>query len=234
MRSVRIATRPRAARCSCPPPSLRCSCSSCSRSSAARRSRRSAARRTRGAGPPSHSATFSRSRTARASSRIESSVRSRVDLLALLFGGGLLLASTGCGTRYARVPVSDDGSIKVVLRAELRDGQPVDRGFKHPATISGVRIAHVLAQIDVRMDVADGEKSERRGAFPVELVYPLGDQLSAALAKADPSQEVVVQALRTERKLGLFTQSFATSFLAWVGPDELLHLELSLLDWPVP
>jgi hypothetical protein len=44
----------------------------------------------------------------------------------------------------------------------------------------------------------------------------------------------VVQALRSERRLGLFTQTFVTSFLAFVGPDDLLHLELSRLDWPVP
>ena len=122
----------------------------------------------------------------------------------------------------------------MVLRAELRDGMAVDRGFRQPATISGVRIAHMLAQIDVRMDSSDGEKGERRAAVPTELVYPLGDTLSAALAKADQSQEVVVQALRSERKLGLFTQTFVTSFLAFVGPDDLLHLEFSRLDWPVP
>lgn len=160
-------------------------------------------------------------------------MRSRADLLTC-FLGATLLASTGCGTRYARVPVSESEGLRVVLRAELRDGEPRDRGFHHPATVSGVRIAHVLAQIDVRTDVEDGEKSERRAAFPVELVYPLGDQLSAALAQADPSQEVVVQALRSERKLGLFTQTYATSFLAYVGADDLLHLHLSRLDWPVP
>jgi hypothetical protein len=160
-------------------------------------------------------------------------VRSRVDGLSLLLGLGLLLGM-GCGTRYARVPVSEDEGLQVVLRAELRDGQAVERGFLHPATISAVRIAHVLAQIDVRVDGDDGAKSERKPAIPTELVYPLGDKLSAALAQADPSQEVVVQALRSERRLGLFTDNFATSFLAFVDKDDLLHLEFSRLDWPVP
>ena len=123
--------------------------------------------------------------------------------------------------------------MRVVLRSELRDGTAVSRGFHQPATISGVRIAHVLAEIDVRMGSDDGN-SERRGAIPVELLYPLGEQLSAALAKANPDQEIVVQAQRTERKLGLFTETFVTSLLAFVGPYDLLHIQLSRLDWPVP
>jgi hypothetical protein len=150
---------------------------------------------------------------------------------------GLLVAlvgSAGCGTRYARVPVHADDAANVVLRAELRDGEPVDRGFAHPTTISGVRLAHMLAQIDVRVDGADDPAGSRRPAIATELVYPLGELLSKALAAADSSQEVVVQALRRERRLGLFTQSFATSFVAYVGADDLLHVHLSRLDWPVP
>lgn len=160
-------------------------------------------------------------------------MRSRASPLPLLLGAALL-ASTGCGTRYARVPVHSDEMATVVLRAELRDGEPLDRGFAQPVTISGVRLAHMLAQIDVRVDDGDDAASERRPAIPTELVYPLGELLSQALGKADSSQEVVVQALRSERRLGLFTQSFATSFVAFVGSDELLHLQLSRLDWPVP
>jgi len=160
-------------------------------------------------------------------------VPSRVDRLSILLGIALL-ASAGCGTRYARVPLDEEENLRVVLRTELRGGKAVERSFHHPATISGVRIAHMLAQIDVRVDASDGEKSERQAAIATELVYPLGDKLSAALAKADPSQEVVLQALRSERRLGLFTETFVTSFLAFVGPDDLLHLEFSRLDWPVP
>jgi hypothetical protein len=145
-----------------------------------------------------------------------------------------LLGVAGCGTRYARVPIHADDTAQVVLRAELRDGKPLDRDFAHPATISGVRLAHMLAQIDVRVDEADDGLDSRRPAIPTELVYPLGELLSKAFAAADPSQEIVIQALRRERRLGLFTQSFATSFVAYVGSDDLLHLQLSRLDWPVP
>jgi hypothetical protein len=151
--------------------------------------------------------------------------------LSVLLAAGFL---AGCGARYARVPVHESDGASVVLRSELQGGAPVERGFAHPATIAGVRLAHVLAQIDVRMDAGGDEPSERRPAFPTELVYPLGELLSQGLAKADPTQEVVVQALRRERRLGLFTASFATSFVAFVGSDERLHLQLHRLDWEVP
>ena len=140
----------------------------------------------------------------------------------------------GCGTRYTRVPVYEDELTTVLLRAELRDGQPVDRGFAHPATIAGVRLAHVLAQIDVRMNAGDDTASERRPAIHTDLVYPLGDLLAQALAKANASQEVVIEATRKERRLGLFTQTYVTSFVAWVAEDGLLYLSLSRLDWAVP
>ena len=158
-------------------------------------------------------------------------MRSRASSVCL---AAALLASLGCGTRYARVPVHADDLTQVALRAELRDGKPVERGFAQPATISGVRLAHVLAQIDVRVDEGEEGANERRPAIHTDLVYPLGELLSQALAKADPSQEVVVQALRKERRLGLFTETFATSFVAWVGSDGLLYLHLSRLDWAVP
>jgi len=146
----------------------------------------------------------------------------------------LLVAALGCGTRYARVPVYSDDRTKVVLRAELREGKPVARGFAHPATISGVRIAHILAQLDVRVSAGGDGKSERQPAIHTDLVYPLGERISEALAKADANQEVVVEALRQERRLGLFTQLYATSLVAWVGADDRLYLALSRLDWQVP
>jgi hypothetical protein len=146
----------------------------------------------------------------------------------------VLLLAAGCGTRYARVPVHEDDLTKLSLRALLRDGEPVDRGFHHPATLAGARLAHALARIDVRTGAGEGEAGERKPAIATDLVYPLGDLLAAALAQAGPSQEVVVQALRRERKLGLFSQLYATSFVAFVGADDLLHLQLSRLDWPVP
>ena len=147
--------------------------------------------------------------------------------------GLALLASSGCGTRYQRVPIQENGDVTALLRAELRSGQRFDRGFHQPVTISGVRLAHVLSELDVRVD-DDDKKVQRRPAIPTDLIYPLRDLLSKALAQADSSQEVVVQALRHERRLALFTQTYATSLTAYVGKDERLYLVLSRLDWPVP
>jgi hypothetical protein len=148
----------------------------------------------------------------RASSPIGSSVRSRLSLLPVLLAAALL---AGCGARYARVPVHQDDTATVVLRSELRSGEPFERSFAHPVTIAGVRLAHVLAQIDVRTGSG-------------------GELLSRALAQANSTQEVVVQAVRRERRLGLFTTTYATSFVAWVGADERLHLQLFRIDQEVP
>ena len=63
-------------------------------------------------------------------------------------GALLLLGSLGCGTRYQRTLVQEQGGTKTLLRAELRGGGTVSKGYAHPVTIAGVRIAHILASID--------------------------------------------------------------------------------------
>jgi hypothetical protein len=148
---------------------------------------------------------------------------------AAVAGVALAALLAGCGPRYARTTLRDEEGVKAVLRAEVRGGEPVARGYAHPATIAGVRLAHILARIDVRLSAAEDESGERRPAIPTDLVYELGDLLSEALAKADPSQEVVIQALRKERRFGLFTQSYLTSFIAYVKGDELF-VHLSRVD----
>ncbi len=139
-----------------------------------------------------------------------------------------LLAATACGPRYVRETVADDGGLTVLLRAEVRSGQRVGRDYSHPATISGVRIAHILSRLDVRLSASE-EGGERKPAIATDLLYDLGDLLSQALAKADPSQEVVVQALRKERRFGLFTEDYYTSFVAYVKGDDL-YIHLSRVD----
>jgi hypothetical protein len=142
----------------------------------------------------------------------------------------VLASLPACGPRYTRTVVHDADDLKVLLRARIVDGRPEARDFSHPATIAGVRIAHILARLDVRMDAGGGDDAgDRRPAIATDLVYPLGELLSTALAQADPSQEVVVQALRKERNLGIFTNAYYTSFVAWVKGDDLV-LSLSHLD----
>jgi hypothetical protein len=143
----------------------------------------------------------------------------------------LAFAATACGPRYARVTIQDSAGLIVQLRAEIRDGEPVDRGFAHPASISRARVTNILSRIEVRME--DEEEGARQPAIPAELLFDLGDLVSAALAKADPSQEVVVKAIRKERRLGIFTQKYLTSFVAYVQNDQLL-IHLSRVDDSIP
>ena len=63
----------------------------------------------------------------------------------------LVLTTAACGPRYQRIPVFEHRNLSVMLRAEVRDGDTVPRNFSHPATISSVRLAHVLSRLDVRM-----------------------------------------------------------------------------------
>jgi hypothetical protein len=143
----------------------------------------------------------------------------------------LALAAIACGPRYARVTVQDSGGLIVQLRAEMRGEEAVDRGFAHPATISRARITNILSRIEVRLE--SGKETSREPAIPAEFLFDLGDLVSAALAKADPSQEVVVRAIRKERRLGIFTAKYLTSFVAYVLGDDL-YVHLSRVDDSMP
>jgi hypothetical protein len=143
----------------------------------------------------------------------------------------LALLATACGPRYARIPVYDQDGITVTLRSVIRKGEPVPRGFDHPAVISSIRMAHVLARIDVRIGSKDG--GERVPAFPTVSLYKVGEEVSRAFAKATPDQEVVVQAVRVEKNLGIFHRKYLTSFVAWMQGDDLV-IHLSRVEWDVP
>jgi hypothetical protein len=151
-----------------------------------------------------------------------------------LFLAVLALVLGACGPRYARIETFDEHGLRVVLRSEKqRGGGMAPRGYGHPATIASVRLAHILARLDVRMGAEEDEKSERIPAFPTVMLYTVGDQLSRALANATPDQEVVVQAVRQEKSLVIFDRELLTSFVAYVkGEDLVIHL--SRVEWEVP
>lgn len=139
-----------------------------------------------------------------------------------------LLAPAGCGPSYARRPIVEERDLIVTLRARLdEEGEPVQRGLDHPASISSVRVANILSRIDVRMD------EERLSAVPDELLFPVAAEVSKALGEASSSEEVVVQAIRDERRLGIFTEERLTSFVCWVE-DGRLVVHLSRVDDPLP
>lgn len=144
----------------------------------------------------------------------------------------LLLAASGCSTtRVVRTPVYQKDRVEAFLRSYQRGGEAVARGFAHPAVIAPVRLAHILSFVDVEMLV--GKQRSRVAAVDPGTLYAVADALSAALEKADPSQEVVVRALRQERSLGIFHKEFLTSFVAYVKGD-LLTFYFGYVDWEVP
>lgn len=131
-------------------------------------------------------------------------------------------------TRTVRTPVFEENFVEVFLRGEQRGGRPVERGFSHPATIAPVRVTNMLARIEVREE----DEKDRKPAIPTPLLYPVGEGISRALAKADPSQEVIVMAMERKRNLGIFTQDHLTSLVVWVEGDKLF-VKLGSLDSPL-
>lgn len=140
----------------------------------------------------------------------------------------LALLASGCMTKTIRTPVFEENFTEVYLRHEARAGKPVDRGFSHPATIAPVRITNMLARIEVRKE----EEKDRLPAIGTDLLYPAGEGISRALAKADPSQSVIVMARERKRSMGVFTQDYLTSLIVWVEGDKIF-IKLGSLDAPL-
>ena len=64
--------------------------------------------------------------------------------LGLLF----LAANSGCVTRDVVTPIYDRQGIHVELRGQVTNGEPVDRGFKQPTSISVRRLTNILNAIE--------------------------------------------------------------------------------------
>ena len=143
----------------------------------------------------------------------------------------LAIAIGGCATRSVTEKIYDEGRVTVNLRGEARGDSPVDRGFAHPAALAAVRLAHILSRIDLRIDGKGGD--ERRSAIPTGSLYQIAEGLSLALGKADSSQEIVVHAIRKEKRFGLFDRDYLTSFVAYVKGAQL-YIHMSRSDWEIP
>jgi hypothetical protein len=142
-----------------------------------------------------------------------------------------VLGAFGCMKRPIREDVYRENRIEVFLRSEKRLFSTVERGFGQPAIIAPVRIAHILSRIDIR--TGSGEGGKRLPAIPTEMLFPISDGVSKALAKANPNQEVVVMAIRRFRRFAVFDRDFLTSFLCYVR-DEKLYIHLSRNEWEIP
>ncbi len=146
--------------------------------------------------------------------------------LALL---ALSFVASGCFTKVLHVPVYSENGVEVSLRYDSKNGKPVDRHYSHPVVIAPVRVTNLLSRIEIRKD----EKPDRTPAIQTDLLYPLGEGIARALAKADSSQQVVVMAKQRKRSLGIFTQDYLTSLLVW-NIDDKLYIKLGHLDWALP
>ena len=116
---------------------------------------------------------------------------------------------TACGPNLVVRDVfeSKDRDVSVKLRHLVKDGAPVARGYDQPATISDVRIAHIIAQI-IHKDAEGATHPTIRSVH----VYPLAEGISKALASAGPDDEVIAVAYSRERRFGIFTYDTATAF----------------------
>ena len=153
----------------------------------------------------------------------------RTALLALA-AGALLVSLTGC-TRTVRTTVKDGAQLKVVLRHTVQNMASVERGYEHPRTVSSQRLMHIIGAIDV--EVTEGAKRERHRAVHPELLQPIAQALVDAFEQADSTQQVAVQAVRKQHRLGIFHKKFLTSFTAFFREDRL-HIHFSRIEWEIP
>lgn len=135
------------------------------------------------------------------------------------------VAIGGCATKQARTPVYEQGGVRVLLRSDVRGGEGVNQGFSHPVTIAPIRITNILSRIEVRKEDGDEQQTLRQPAISTGVLYPIGEGISQALAKADPSQAVVVMAVERRKSMKVFTADYLTSLIVWVKDDRIfVHL----------
>lgn len=151
-------------------------------------------------------------------------MRSSSGWLRAALGIGLLLV--GCGPKLVRQPIfaSEDGSVDVQLQHTLRDGEPVAQGYAHPAIISDIRMAHILAHLSFR-----NQRGQERPVIRSVHVYPLAQGLAEAFRRAGPDDEVVARAYAADRRLQIFTQERVTAFRAFFRGD-LLRIDFFAVE----
>jgi len=135
----------------------------------------------------------------------------------------------GCATRVVERQVHLQDGVTATLRHQTEDGVPVDRGYQHPVEIPEQRLLRILAGITIRSGNKDDELIEKPAIAP-KLLIPVARGLSQSLAAAESSEEIALTAVRRERRLGIFSKKFLTSFVSYVS-DDLLTIALSRIEW---
>ena len=138
----------------------------------------------------------------------------------------------GCAARSVRTPIINRPGIEVDLVRQVKGFSTESRGFEHPTIISSERMSHILNAVEVETR-GEGVSTIRQPAFHPDIVERTAKAMAEALAEADPDQEIGVQVVRKEMKLGIFNRKFLTSLLAYVDEGHL-YLILSRVDWPIP
>jgi len=134
-------------------------------------------------------------------------------------------ALAGCMTTTKTIV--DTKGLTVQLISKRGDNTELN----HPVTIAPVRLSHILARIDIRLSVKDGQ--QRVPAFYIGSLESISEGLAQGLREAGPNQRVIVYSIRREKRFGIFDTNFLTSFIAYVH-GENLFLHLSRSDWEIP
>lgn len=143
-----------------------------------------------------------------------------------------LAALVACATALAgcmttKKTILEQKGITVQLVSKRGDNVKLN----HPVIISPVRLSHMLARIDIRLSVKEGQ--QRVPAFHVESLDSISEGLAKGLREARPNQRVIVYSTRREKRFGIFDTNYLTSFVAYVHRENLF-LHLSRSDWEIP
>jgi hypothetical protein len=146
----------------------------------------------------------------------------------------ILLAGSlgGCVTRSVRSPVINRIGVQADLVRQVKGFTTLSRGYEHPMIVSVERLAHILNAVEVETK-GKGASTLRQPAFHPDIVLRTAEAMAEAMAEAGPDQEVAVQVVRKEMKLGVFNQKYLTSFLAY-AKDGYLYLLMRRVDWLIP
>jgi hypothetical protein len=141
---------------------------------------------------------------------------------------GLVACATAlAGCMTTTTTVFEQRGTKVQLISKRGDNIELN----HPVIIAPVRLSHILARIDIRLSVKEGQ--QRVPGFHIESFDSISRGLARGLGEAGPKQRVVVYSIRRDRRFGIFDTNYLTSFIAYVhGKNLFLHLSRS--EWEIP
>jgi hypothetical protein len=148
----------------------------------------------------------------------------------------------GCGPKLVRQRIYDQPTARVEVRHREQGGEVLAQGHSHPATISDVRIAHILGNLSFQ----DADEKQRPVIRSAD-IYPLGEGIAKAFEQAGPDDEVAAAAFPVDRRLGIFTDERVTAFRVWLEGDDLRFeffeieaplekdgAKLSYREWEIP